>query len=171
METDNDHRRRLRPALTLALLVVLAITLPGCFAFVEYDADQSLGAGVRGQVGLDRMLPGSPDSGEGGLAGRVAVAGGLHFFSPSDGDVLEANVDLVVPLIRLGDGAARSYVGSGLSLARVSGPEDSSWDPALNLLGGVQFERRAFAPFFEARGGIGGATPFSALVGVRIFSR
>jgi len=105
------------------------------------------------------------------MAGRVGVAGGLHFFSPSDGDVLEGNVDLLLPLFRLGDGAARSYVGSGLSLARVSGPEDSSWDPGLNLLGGVQFERRAFAPFFEARGAIGGATPFSALVGVRIFSR
>ena len=159
------RRRSLMPLLVLALVIP---ALSGCWAFVGYDADQSLGAGVRGQVALDRVLPGAEED---GFATRLNVAGGVHLFSPGDDEVLQGNVDLILPLFGLGDGAARSYAGSGLSMARVSaGTDDSSWDAGLNLFGGVQFEGRAFAPFFEARGGIGGATPFTALVGVRLFS-
>lgn len=158
------------PLFLLVLLPVLALSTTGCFAFAEYDADRSFGAGVRGQVALDRVLPMDREEDNGGLVGRMGVAGGVHFFTPEDEDVLEANLDLVVPLVRLGGGAARSYAGGGASLARISSAGDRSWDPGVSLFGGVQFERRTFAPFFEARGGLGGATTFSALVGVRIFS-
>jgi|GEM_PF-2068871 len=162
--------RRQTPSLLLALLPILALVMTGCFAFAEYDADRSFGAGVRGQVALDRILPMDREEDGGGLASRVGVAGGIHLFTPDGGDVLETNVDLVLPLLGLGGGAARSYAGTGVSLARISAGGDSSWDPGLNLFGGVQFERRTFAPFFEARGGLGGGTTFSALVGVRIAS-
>ncbi|TVR62851.1 MAG: hypothetical protein EA422_10610 [Gemmatimonadales bacterium] len=158
------------PFFLIVLIPFLSLAVTGCFAFVEYDADRSFGAGVRGQVSLDRVLPTDRDEDGGGFASRMGVAGGIHFFTPSEGDVLQANADLMVPLIRLGDGAARSYAGTGVSLARTSAGGDSSWDPGLNLLGGVQFERRTFAPFFEARGGLGGAATFSAVVGVRIAS-
>lgn len=160
--------RRTLPS--LLILPAVALCLTGCFAFAEYDADRSFGVGVRGQVDLDRVLPMDRDEDGGGLASRLGVAGGIHLFTPDEGDVLQANVDLMVPLLRLGDGAARSYAGTGVSLARISSGDDPSWDPGLNLLGGVQFERRTFAPFFEARGGLGGATTFSAVVGVRIAS-
>jgi hypothetical protein len=167
--TPSTAPRHLRPGRRLLPLLALAAFLPACATFAEYDSSQDLGLGVRGQVPLTRII--SPEgSVSGSTASRLEIAGSLHRFTPGESTLVVASSDLVLPLFRLADGQARTYVGGGAHLGRVSPPSgDTSTEAGLNLMGGVRFERRAFAPFFEVRGGVGGYSELSAVLGVRLF--
>jgi hypothetical protein len=161
------HRRPLRAAAPFA--AVAALLVSGCATFGEYDSDHDFGFGVRGQVPLERVF--SPEGGLGGATvSRLEIAGSLHRFSPGDDTILIGSTDLVLPLFPLADGQARTYVGGGLHLGRRSfdaGGTDT--ELGANLMGGVRFDRRAFAPYFEVRGGVGGYSSLSAMLGVRLF--
>ncbi len=161
------HRRPLHAAAPFA--VAAAFLVSGCATFAEYDSDQDIGFGIRGQVPLERVF--SPEGSIGGATvSRLEIAGSLHRFSPGDDTLLIGSTDLVLPLFSLADGQARTYVGGGLHLGRRSfdvGGADTSL--GANLMGGVRFDRRAFAPYFEVRGGIGGYSSLSAMLGVRLF--
>ncbi len=162
MPTTTSAPLRSRP-LAFALFTACAlILLPACATFGEYDSDQGFGIGVRGQVPLERVS-GADDS-------RFELAGDLHLFSPSEGSLVIGSADVILPAFRLAEGNARSYVGGGVHLGRLS-PDvgDSNYRAGINLIGGVRFQRRAFAPFAEVRGGLGGYSSLSALVGVRLF--
>ncbi len=147
-------------------LLVVTLLASGCAAFAEYGSDTGMGLGVRGNAPLDRVIPG--ETGDGALS-RMEGAASLHRFWMDNGAYTEANLDVLVPLLRLGDGAARSYAGGGLHLGRFS-PDVGNNDTklGLNLIGGVRFERRAFAPFFELRGSVGGSDQLSGVVGVQL---
>lgn len=149
-------------------LSLLAVTLlaSGCAAFAEYGSETEFGLGVRGNAGLDRVIPG--ETGDAALS-RMEGSASLHQFWMDGADYTEANLDVLLPLVPLGGGAARTYVGTGVNLGRIS-PEvgSSDTDVGLNLIGGVRFQRRAFAPFFELRGSVGGQDQLSGLVGVQL---
>lgn len=150
-------------------LVLSVLLLPGCATFVEYGSESSFGIGARGNVPLGRIL--SPEGRMGdATVSRLELAGSVHRFWPEGADYTEANLDLILPLLSLGDGAARTYVGGGLHLGRIS-PDVGETDTELgvNLLGGVRFDRRAVAPFFEIRGAMGGYDQLSAAFGVQLF--
>jgi hypothetical protein len=153
---------------TLSSLALLAF-LPGCAAFVQYGSDTDGGIGVRGNLPLGQVISQEDQRGERAVS-RLEMAVSAHQFFPSAGDYTEANVDLLLPLVLLGDGAARTYVGSGLHVGRFS-PDLGGSDTrvGLNLLAGLRFDRRVMAPFFEVRGSLGGTDQLSALVGVQIF--
>jgi len=158
-----------RTARTGLLLLAALALLPGCATFAEYDSDQDFGIGIRGQVPLERIL--SPEGAVGGAAtSRMEIAGSLHRFTPGPANLLVASADLMVPLVGLADGAARLYTGGGVHLGRLSVNDDSDLKAGATLLGGVRFQHRVVAPFFEVRGGIGGYSSLSAMAGVRFFS-
>lgn len=101
---------------------------------------------------------------------RFELNGSVHYATPSGYDWTEFNADLLRPLFSLGDGTARTYIGAGAMVGRASFDEvGSDTQVGLNVLGGVRFQRRAFAPFAEARGDLGGLDQLSILVGVRLF--
>lgn len=154
--------------LFLSSLALLAF-LPGCAAFLEYGSDMDAGIGVRGNVPLGQVVSREDERGERAIS-RLELAVSAHQFFPSGADYTEANADLLLPLIALGDGAARTYVGTGLHVGRFS-PDVGSSDTnvGLNLLGGVRFDRRVMAPFFEVRGSLGGTDQLSVVAGVQIF--
>jgi hypothetical protein len=150
-------------------LVLLLAIAPGCATFAEYGSEQKFGVGVRGNVALDRVVPGDEGIANATLA-RLELNGSVHRFFPSEGTWTEANADMLLPLIRVGGGAARTYVGTGLSFGRFEpdvGPSDTKL--GANLIGGLRFEQRTLAPFFEVRGSLGGAEQLSAVLGFQLF--
>jgi hypothetical protein len=150
-------------------LVIVTLLLSGCAAFVDYGSESSFGIAARGNLPLGRVL--SPEGSVGGATvSRLELAGSLHRSWPDNGTYTEGNVDLVLPLTTLGGGAARSYLGGGLHVGRVS-PEvgDDRTELGVNVLAGVRFDRRVAAPFFEVRGALGGYDQLSAAVGVQLF--
>jgi hypothetical protein len=157
-----------RPLCRLSLVLSLLV-LPGCAAFVEYGSESSFGIGARGNVPLGRIL--SPEGRVGdATVSKLELAGSIHRFWPDAADYTEGNLDLILPLFAVGDGAARTYVGGGLHVGRIS-PDvgETSTDLGVNVLGGVRFDRRAVAPFFEVRGALGGYDQLSAVLGVQLF--
>lgn len=150
-------------------LALAALLLPACATFVEYGSESSFGIGARGSVPLGRVL--SPEGRMGDAAvSRLELAGSIHRFWPDNADYTEANLDLLLPLFAVGDGAARTYVGGGLHLGRIS-PDvgETESELGVNLFGGFRFDRRAVAPFFEVRGALGGYDQLSAAFGVQLF--
>lgn len=154
---------RLLPFLAFAAL------LPACATFAEYDSAQDAGLGIRGQLPLTRII--SPESSLGGAtANRLEIAGSLHRFTPGASTLVVGSTDLVLPLFPLADGQARTYVGAGAHLGRLSPPSgDATTQVGVNVMGGVRFDRRTLAPFFEVRGGAGGYGALSAVLGLRLF--
>ncbi len=154
--------------LALTALFFLA-ALPGCATFVEYGSDTSAGIGVRGNLPLGEVLTSEDQRGTQAISRLELAVSGHHYF-PSGADYTEGNADLLLPLIPLGDGAARTYVGSGIHVGRWS-PDVGSSDTrvGLNVIGGVRFDRRVMAPFFELRGSVGGTDQLSAAAGIQIF--
>lgn len=151
------------------LMVAFALmVLPSCMAFVEYGSETDFGVGVRGSVPMDRVFARDDGTGSGALS-RVELAGSLSRAFPTDASWTEASADAIVPLIRLGDGAARMYVGGGLHLGRLDpdvGDADTKF--GANLIGGLRFEQRFLAPQFEIRGSLAGADQLKALIGVQL---
>ena len=157
-------------ASTLPLLTaLLLVLLPGCATFVEYGSETDAGIGVRGNLPLGQVLTAEDRRGAGAIS-RLELAVSAHHFFPSGADYTEANADLLLPLLRVGDGAARTYAGTGIHVGRLS-PDGASSDSkvGLNLLGGVRFDRPLFAPFFEVRGSLGGMDQLSAAAGFQIY--
>lgn len=154
--------------LALSSLALLAF-LPGCAAFLQYGSDMDAGIGVRGNIPLGQIISQEDRPGE-RVVSRLEMAVSAHHFFPSGADYTEANADLLLPLVPLGDGAARTYVGSGIHVGRLS-PDlgDSDTRVGLNVMGGLRFDRRLMAPFFEIRGSVGGTDQLSAVAGVQIF--
>ncbi|TVP73306.1 MAG: hypothetical protein EA352_12040 [Gemmatimonadales bacterium] len=102
--------------------------------------------------------------------GAFELAGSVHRASPTGYDWTEFNVDLLRPLFALGEGTARTYIGAGAMVGRASFDEaGTDTQVGLNVLGGIRFQRRAFAPFAEARGDLGGLDQLSIAVGVQLF--
>jgi hypothetical protein len=164
-----DRPGRLRRSGVAALVTMAALSLPACATFAEYDSEQDFGLGIRGQVPLERVF--SPEGTMGdATVSRLELAGSLHRFTPGDATLLIGNTDLILPLVGLADGSARLYTGAGLHLARLSIGDASDTSVGANLLGGVRFEHRAVAPFFEVRGGIGDYGSLSALAGIRFLT-
>lgn len=162
-------RRPTSPSfLALSSLALLAF-LPGCAAFLQYGSETDAGIGVRGNLPLGQVVSQEDQRGE-RVVSRLEMAVSAHRFFPSGGDYTEANADLLLPVLMVGGGAARTYVGSGLHVGRFS-PDigDSDTRVGLNLLAGLRFDRRIMAPFFEVRGSVGGTDQLSALAGVQIF--
>ncbi|TVP55685.1 MAG: hypothetical protein EA351_10110 [Gemmatimonadales bacterium] len=160
--------RPLRP-LSIAAILLIFLLLPACATFVEYGSDTDFGIGARGNLPLGQLLTGEDQRGASAIS-RLEFAGSIHQFFPSGADYTEVNADLLLPLFRLGDGAARSYVGSGIHLGRISpdvGGSDSKL--GLNLIGGVRFNRPTMAPFFEVRASVGGVDQLSAVAGLQLF--
>jgi hypothetical protein len=149
--------------------LTLLFLLPGCAAFVQYGSDTGGGIGVRGNIPLGQVVS-TEDRRGGGAISRLELAVSAHHFFPSNADYTEANVDLLLPVLLLGDGAVWTYAGTGLHAGRFS-PAVGSSDTriGLNVLGGLRFERRLMAPFFEVRGSLGGTDQLSAVAGVQIF--
>lgn len=154
--------------LPLVALLLLAL-LPGCATFVEFGSETDAGIGARGNIPLGQVLSADDRRGAGAIS-RLELAVSAHHFFPSGADYTEANADLLLPLLRIGDGAARTYAGTGLHIGRLS-PDLGGSDTkiGLNLLGGVRFDRRLFAPFFEVRGSVGGVDQLSAAAGLQIY--
>jgi hypothetical protein len=152
----------------LALLAAVAL-LPGCATFAEYDSDQDFGIGIRGHLPLERVISTEGTLGE-ATASRLELAGSLHRFSPGPANLVIGSADLVLPLVAIGDGAARLYTGGGVHLGRLSVGDDSDLKAGATLLGGLRFQHRVAAPFFEVRGGIGGYSSLSAMAGLRFFT-
>lgn len=148
--------------------VLLLFSLPACATFVEYGSEADFGIGARGNLPLGQILTEEDQRGAGAIS-RLELSGSLHQFFPSQADdYVEMNADLLLPLIRLGD--ARSYVGTGLNVGRLS-PEVGSSDTkvGINLIGGLRFDRPTMAPFFEVRGSAGGLDQLSVAAGVQLF--
>ncbi len=156
------------PPLPLLTVILLAF-LPGCATFVEYGSETDAGIGVRGNIPLGQVLTAEDQRGAGAIS-RLELAVSAHHFFPSGADYTEANADLLLPLLRVGDGAARTYAGTGIHVGRLS-PDAGGSDTkiGLNLVGGLRFDRPVLAPFFEVRGSVGGMDQLSAAVGVQIF--
>lgn len=117
---------------------------------------------------MDRFVPADEGAGSRTLS-RLELAGSLQRSWPPDASWTAGNVDGVLPLIRLGEGAARTYVGTGLHLGRLEldgGGSDTRL--GLNLIGGLRFEQRFLAPRFEVRGSVGGIDQLSAVIGVQL---
>jgi hypothetical protein len=159
-------------------LVLATLVLGGCATFAEYDSELDFGLGVRGELPMDRVLTPTGTAG-GATVHRLEMAGSLHRFTPGDATVLMGSGDVILPLVRMADGAARLYTGAGVHLGRRSvdvpvqdgGGTASSVSGGATLLGGVRFEHQGVAPFFEVRGGIGGYSSLSAMAGIRFLSR
>ncbi len=173
------HRSRPRPnpaLLTLALGTAMA--LAGCATFAEYDSDHDFGLGIRGELPMERILQPAGSMG-GATTRRLEVAGSLHRFTPGNATIVVGSGDVVLPLVRMADGAARLYTGAGVHLGRRSvevpaadgGGTSSDLRAGATLLGGLRFEDQRVGPFFEVRGGIGGYSSLSALAGVRFLTR
>ncbi len=161
-------RARLRRAIALPAALFLVL-VSGCATFAEYGSEQKLGVGVRGNVALERVIPGDEGIANATLS-RLELNGSAHRFFPSEGTWTEANADLLLPLIRVGGGAARTYVGTGVSFGRFEPDVGSSESKVgANLIGGLRFEQRTLAPFFEVRGSLGGAEQLSAVLGFQLF--
>lgn len=166
-----------KPAL-LTLALGTAVALAGCATFAEYDSDQDFGLGIRGELPMERILQPSTSVG-GATTQRLEVAGSLHRFTPGNATVVVASGDVILPLVRMADGAARLYTGAGVHLGRRSedlpasegGGTSSSLRGGATLLGGLRFEDQRVGPFFEVRGGVGGYSSLSALAGVRFLTR
>jgi len=152
----------------LALLAAVAL-LPGCATFAEYDSDQDFGIGIRGHLPLERVISTEGTVGE-ATASRLELAGSLHRFSPGPFNLVIGSADLVLPLVAIGDGAARLYTGGGVHLGRRSDGDDSNLEAGATLLGGLRFQHPVAAPFFEVRGGIGGYSSLSAMAGLRFLT-
>lgn len=153
----------------IPLLLATSLLLPGCATFVEFGSESSFGVGARGNIPLGQIL--SPEGRVGDAAvSRLELSGSVHRFWPDRGDYTEGNLDLILPLVPLGDGAARLYLGGGLHLGRVA-PDvgETSTKVGANVLGGLRFERRALAPFLEIRGAVGGYEQLSAAFGLQLF--
>jgi len=164
-----DRPGRLRRSGMAALVALAALSLPACATFAEYDSEQDFGLGVRGQVSLDRVFSPETTMGDATLS-RLEIAGSLHRFTPGAATLLIGNTDLILPLVGFADGSARLYTGAGLHLARLAIGDATDLSVGANLLGGVRFEHRTVAPFFEVRGGIGDYGSLSALAGLRFFT-
>lgn len=84
---------------------------------MEHGSETDFGLGVRGSVPsvrgsvpMDRVFGREDGRGSGALS-RAERAGSLNRSFPASASWTELNADAVVPVIRLGDGAARTYVG------------------------------------------------------------
>lgn len=149
--------------------LLLTTLLTGCAAFGAYGGESGAGFGLRGNLPLGRVL--SPESGVGNATvSRLELAGSLQRFQPEGTVYTEGTLDLLLPLVALGDGAARTYVGAGVHLGRFS-PEvgESRTEAGASILGGLRFDRRALAPFAEVRASTGGYDQLSVLVGLQLF--
>lgn len=150
-------------------LALVTLLLPGCATFVEYGSESSFGIGARANMPLGRIL--SPEGGmSNATVSRLELAATVHRAWPDRADYTQGSLDLILPLVAMGDGAARTYLGGGLNVGRLS-PDvgESNTELGVNLLGGVRFQRRAVAPFFEVRGTTGGYDQLSAAFGVQLF--
>ncbi len=156
-------------SLRLASVLLLLPLLPGCAAFGAYGSDSRAGFGVRGNVPLGRVL--SPESSMGeATVSRLELAASVQRFQPEGTDYTEAGLDLILPLVSLGSGAARTYVGGGVHLGRFSPDEgETRTEGGASILGGIRFDRRALAPFGEARLTTGGYDQLTVLVGLQFF--
>jgi hypothetical protein len=148
----------------LPLLAAFAFLLSGCATFVEYGSETDFGVGVRGVLPMERVVSDDP----GALVSRLELAGSFHRGWPAAGSWTEGNLDVFLPLFRLGGEDARSYVGTGLHVGRLN-PDlgDSSTKVGANFIGGVRFQQRGFAPFVELRASAGGADQLSGVLGVQ----
>lgn len=158
--------RTLRSALALGAAVVFG---SGCATFGEYGSETEFGYGVRGTLPMERLV--SDDAGTLGRSiSRLEFSGSVHRSTPGDLTWTEFNADLVRPLFRIGDNAARTYVGGGVMLGRSDlDGVGSDTEVGLNVVGGIRTTRRAFAPFAEARGSVGGIEQLSLVLGVQLF--
>lgn len=166
---STQRRGGLRRLGTFAVIAIAALSLPACATFAEYDSDHDFGLGVRGQIPLDRVLSSDGTMGDATIS-RLELAGSLHRFTPGDATLLIGSTDLILPLVGIADGSARLYTGAGLHLARLAIGDATDLSVGANLLGGVRFEHRVVAPFFEVRGGIGDYGSLSALAGIRFLT-
>jgi hypothetical protein len=156
------------PLHSLVLVGVVAF-FSGCATYGEYGSETEFGLGVRGNVGVDRFISDEAGAGAGTLS-RLELNGSVQRSWISQGRWTEANGDVLLPMIRVGGGAARTYVGTGLHLAQFDPDVGSTQsDVGLNLIGGLRFEQRTFAPFFEVRGSAFGVDQLSAVAGVQLF--
>jgi hypothetical protein len=155
---------RINQSLRLPLMAAFVFLLAGCATFAEYGSETDFGVGVRGVLPLERVVSDDP----GALVSRLELAGSFHRGWPAAGSWTEGNLDLFLPLFRLGGEDARSYVGTGLHVGRLN-PDvgGSSTRVGANFIGGVRFQQRGFAPFVELRGSAGGADQLSGVLGIQ----
>lgn len=151
------------------LLFAVVACLSGCATFGEYGSETEFGLGVRGNLGADRFISEDAGAAAGTLA-RLELNGSIQRSWISQGSWTEANADVLLPMIGVGSGAARTYLGTGLHLAQFD-PDigSTSSELGLNLIGGLRFDQRTFAPFFEIRGSAFGVEQLSAVAGIQLF--
>jgi hypothetical protein len=151
----------------LVLLVAL-FTLPACSTFVHYGSETELGFGARAHIPMESLI--SEDEEGTRTISRFEFAPSIYRGSPQGANWTEANADFLLPLFRLVEGQARAYAGAGVGVGRLSVDEvGSTTEVGANIIGGVRFERRTFAPFAEARGSVGGTGQLGVVVGVQLF--
>jgi hypothetical protein len=134
-------------------------------------------AEVTGQAQLGAQLS-YGDKEDFGLVARVEVPirnfgqglrgiGSLDLFFPERGNYFELNGNIAYGFSIEGNNSLFPYVGSGLSLAHMSGGNNNSdTDLGLNLLAGTAFAAEHLRPFVEARFEVGGGEQLVFTAGV-----